>query len=57
MIFNMIALMIGILILGAGIFYFFKEKADTESRKIYGIAILAGLAVTIFAVVRLILVS
>lgn len=37
MIFNGIALAIGLLILGAGLYYFFREKADRESRKIYGI--------------------
>ncbi len=42
MIYNIIGLIIGILILGAGIFTFIKEKTDRESRKIYGITMGAG---------------
>lgn len=55
MIFNVIALVIGILILAAGIYYFSKEKHDAESRKIYGAAIAAGVIVTAFALIRMIL--
>lgn len=32
---KIIGLIIGILILGAGIYYFVKEKHDPESKKIY----------------------
>ena len=42
MIFNIIGFVIGILILIAGIYYLVKEKADKESRKIYGITTAAG---------------
>ncbi len=37
MVLNMIAIVIGALILGAGLYYFSKERDDKESRKIYGI--------------------
>lgn len=55
MIFNVIALVIGLLILAAGIYYFAKEKVDAESRRIYGIAIGAGIILTAFALARLFL--
>lgn len=55
MTFNVIALVIGILILAAGIYYYAKEKHDAESRKIYGIAAAAGAVVTIFALIRMFL--
>ena len=42
MIYNIIGLIIGILILGAGIFTFIKEKTYRESRKIYGITMGTG---------------
>ncbi|WP_246213202.1 hypothetical protein [Aminipila butyrica] len=45
MIFNIIGLIIGIMILGAGIYYFIKEKNDQESRKIYLITSGVGAAV------------
>ncbi len=39
MIVAIIALIIGILVAGAGIYYVTKEKEDAESRKIYTISI------------------
>lgn len=33
MIFNIIALLVGVLIFGAGIYYLVKEKDDAESKK------------------------
>lgn len=55
MTFNVIALVIGILILAAGIYYYSREKHDEESRKIYGMAIAAGVVVAAFALIRMIL--
>ena len=52
MIYNIIGLIIGILILGAGIFTFIKEKTYRESRKIYGITMGAGI-ITLFCIIRL----
>ena len=42
MIVKIIGLIIGLLVLGAGICYLVKEKQDTESRKIYTIIGVAG---------------
>ena len=39
---KLIGLIIGALILGAGIYYLVKEKADPESRKIYTIISIIG---------------
>lgn len=43
MILRIIGLVIGILILGAGIWYLAKEKHDRESRKIYTVVTVVGL--------------
>ncbi len=42
MIIKIIGLVIGILILGAGIYYLAKEKDDPESKKIYTIVSAVG---------------
>lgn len=42
MIIKIIGLLIGVLILGAGIYYRAAEKQDAESRKIYTIVSIAG---------------
>ena len=39
---KLIGLLIGILILGAGVYYLAKEKHDPESRKIYTIVSAIG---------------
>ena len=39
---KIIGLIIGILVLGAGIYYLAKEKHDPESRKIYTIVSVIG---------------
>lgn len=57
MIFNICGLIIGILILGGGIYYFVKEKDDKESNKIYGIISVVGLIITIFIIVKMIMES
>ena len=50
MILNIVALIIGILILGGGLYYLSKEKQDQESRKIYGIvSMIGGVIVVAFA--------
>lgn len=43
MILRIIGLVIGILILGAGIWYLAKEKHDRESRRIYTVVTVVGL--------------
>ncbi len=55
MIFNIVGLAIGLMILGAGIYYLVKEKEDRESRKIYSITTVVGAVITIFMVVKIIL--
>ena len=42
LIIKIIGLIIGILILGAGIYYLAKEKDDPESKKIYAIVSAVG---------------
>ncbi len=39
---KIIGLIIGILVLGAGIYYLVKEKHDPESKKIYTIVCIIG---------------
>ena len=46
---KIIGLIIGILVLCAGIYYLVKEKHDPESRKIYGVISAVGAVVTVVA--------
>lgn len=48
---TIIALIIGILILCAGIYYLVKEKDDQESKKIYTIISLIGAVITIVSAI------
>ena len=51
MIVKIIGLIIGLLVLGAGICYLVKEKQDTESRKIYTvISVIGGVLAAVCAV-------
>ena len=43
---KIIGLIIGILVLGAGIYYLAKEKADKEAKKIYTVISIAGAVIT-----------
>lgn len=52
--FNIIALIICIMILAGGLYYFWQEKEDQESRKIYMIVSLIGLIATIIFIIRII---
>ena len=48
---KIIGLIIGILVLGAGIYYLTKEKHDPESRKIYTIvSVIGGIVAAVCAV-------
>lgn len=48
---KIIGLIIGILVLGAGIYYLTKEKHDSESRKIYTIvSVIGGIVAAVCAV-------
>lgn len=42
MVIKIIATIIGAMVLGAGLYYFVKEKHDSESRKIYSIVSIIG---------------
>ncbi len=55
MIIKIIGLVIGILILGAGIYYLIKEKNDPESKKIYTIVSVIGGVVAAACAVLLLL--
>ena len=50
MIMKVIGLLIGILILGAGVFYLMKEKKDAESRKIYTITSVVGAVIVLICI-------
>ena len=47
MVIGIIGIIIGLLVLGAGIYYLVKEKNDPESKKIYSIVSAVGAVVTI----------
>lgn len=55
MIINVVGIIIGILILCAGIFYGVKEKSDKESVKIYGITASIGIIVVVGFIVRILI--
>ena len=50
---KIIGLVIGILVLGAGVYYLIKEKQDPESQKIYTIVSVIGAAVAAVSAVLL----
>ena len=52
---KIIGLVIGILVLGAGVYYLAKEKHDPESKKIYTIVSLVGAAVAVVSLLTLVL--
>ena len=53
MVIKIIALIIGVLVLGAGLYYLSKEKHDPESRKIYGIVSAVGAVIAVVAAILL----
>ena len=53
MVIGIIGIIIGLLVLGAGIYYLIKEKKDPESKKIYSIVSVVGAVVTVVAAVIL----
>lgn len=52
---TIIGILIGTLILGAGIYYLVKEKTDKEARKIYTITTVAGALILAGAILKLVL--
>ena len=55
MVIAIIGIIIGAMILGAGIYYLAKEKTDREARKIYTITTVAGALVLAGAILKLVL--
>lgn len=55
MIIKIAGLVIGILVLIAGLYYLAKEKKDPESRKIYGVLSAAGAIVAVVCALTLLL--
>ena len=55
MVIKIIGLVIGVLILAAGIYYLAKEKHDPESRKIYTVVSVAGGLIAAVCVLLLVL--
>ena len=53
MIVTIIGQLIGLLVLGAGIYYLVKEKEDPESKKIYTVVTIIGLVIAVAAAIRL----
>lgn len=54
MVIGIIGIIIGLLVLGAGLYYLIKEKDDKESKKIYGITSGVGVLITVIAIVILV---
>lgn len=52
---KIVGLIIGILILGAGVYYLAKEKTDKESKKIYTITSVVGALIAVTCVALLFL--
>ena len=52
---TIIGILVGTLILGAGIYYLVKEKTDKEARKIYTITTVAGALILAGAILKLVL--
>ncbi len=52
---KIIGLIIGLLILFAGIYYLAKEKSDSESRKIYSVVSAVGAIMTVVCILLLVL--
>ena len=53
MVIKIIGLIIGILVLGAGVYYLAKEKHDPESKKIYGVISAVGAVIAVAAAILL----
>lgn len=49
---TVVGLVIGAMILGAGLYFLSKSKGDQESRKIYGITSLVGAAIVIGLIIK-----
>ena len=54
MVVTILALVIGLMIAGAGVYYYLKERNDADSRKIYSIIGAVGAVIVIGAIVKII---
>ena len=52
---TIIGIIIGAMLLGAGIYYLAKEKTDREARKIYTITTVAGALILAGVILKLVL--
>lgn len=50
---SIIGIIIGVAVLGAGIYYLVKEKNDAESKKIYSVVSVLGALLTMVMLLRL----
>lgn len=50
---SIIGIIIGVAVLGAGIYYLVKEKNDAESKKIYSVVSALGALLTLVMLLRL----
>lgn len=55
MIIEMIAVLIGVMIICASAYYLMKEKHDAESKKIYTVTLLIGAVIIIGALIKIFL--
>lgn len=55
MITKVIGLLIGVLLLGAGIYFLAKEKQDPESKKIYTVVSVIGAAIAVVCALLLLI--
>lgn len=53
-IFTVVILIIGALILGAGLYYLVREKNDPESKKIYSVITLVGAVMVLGTILKLV---
>lgn len=53
-IFTIVILIIGALILGAGLYYLVREKNDPESKKIYSVITLVGAVMVLGTILKLV---
>ena len=53
MIFNIIGLIVGVMILGVGIYYLIKERNDKEARNIYKITTIIGAVITAAIIIKM----
>ena len=55
MIITILAILIGILLIGFSLYYLTTERNDSESKKIYTVTLLAGLLLTVGTCLKLFL--